>query len=102
MLLARKVLRKWTSPESLGGRSPPKICLSALARTEMQAILNVDDYHPSRYARTKLLQQAGFNVIEAATGQAALDAIYDKKPVLVLLDVNLPDISGFEICRRIK
>ena len=68
----------------------------------MQFILNVDDYHPSRYARTKVLQQAGFEVIEASTGQAALELIHEKKPVLVLLDVNLPDISGFEVCRRIK
>lgn len=68
----------------------------------MQYILNVDDYKPSRYARTKILQQAGFEVIEASTGQDALTLVSKKNPMIVLLDVNLPDVSGFEICRKIK
>ncbi|HEY4362025.1 MAG TPA: ATP-binding protein [Bryobacteraceae bacterium] len=67
-----------------------------------QPILNVDDYDPSRYARTKVLQQAGFHVLEAATGQEALRLITERSPSVVLLDVNLPDMSGFEVCRRIK
>jgi len=67
-----------------------------------QAILNVDDYDPSRYARTKVLRQAGFQVLEAATGKEALQAVAEKGPALILLDVNLPDMSGFEICRQIK
>ena len=65
-------------------------------------ILNVDDYRPSRYARTKVLQQANFTVLEASTGQEALQMVSEQKPALILLDVNLPDISGFEICRLIK
>jgi signal transduction histidine kinase len=67
-----------------------------------QAILNVDDYDPSRYARTKVLRQAGFEVLEAATGKDALRVMAEASPALVLLDVNLPDISGFDICRQIK
>jgi two-component system, sensor histidine kinase and response regulator len=68
----------------------------------VQAILNVDDYVPSRYARTKVLRQAGFHVLEAATGAEALQSVIENSPALVLLDVNLPDVSGFEICRQIK
>ncbi|MEP6961485.1 MAG: ATP-binding protein [Acidobacteriota bacterium] len=64
-------------------------------------ILNVDDYAPGRYSRTKILTQAGFEVKEAATGTEAL-RIAEEMPQLVLLDVNLPDIDGFEVCRRIK
>ncbi len=67
-----------------------------------QPILNVDDYDPSRYARTRVLQQAGFQVLEAGTGQEALRLVSEQNPRLVLLDVNLPDMSGFEVCRRIK
>ncbi|HWR54644.1 MAG TPA: response regulator [Bryobacteraceae bacterium] len=65
-------------------------------------ILNVDDHVPARYARTRLLKQAGFKVDEAGTGEDAMDRVLATRPGLVLLDVNLPDISGFEVCRRIK
>jgi two-component system, sensor histidine kinase and response regulator len=68
----------------------------------MQCILNVDDYDPSRYARSKVLRQAGFEVLEAATGKEALQIVIEQSPALVLLDVNLPDMSGFEICRQIR
>jgi two-component system, sensor histidine kinase and response regulator len=68
----------------------------------MDSILNVDDYTPGRYARTKVLQQAGFNVREASTGKEALRLISEHNPSLILLDVNLPDMSGFEVCKQIK
>lgn len=64
-------------------------------------VLNVDDYVPARYARTKILYQAGFDVEEAGTGTEAL-RLLAHKPDIVLLDVNLPDVDGFEVCRRIK
>jgi CheY-like chemotaxis protein len=48
------------------------------------------------------LREAGFHVIEAATGEAALETVLAKMPDLVLLDMKLPDISGLEVCRRIK
>jgi signal transduction histidine kinase len=67
----------------------------------MTRILNVDDYDPSRYGRTRILRQAGFEVFEATTGNEALRAV-EQKPNLVLLDINLPDMSGLEVCRRIK
>jgi len=66
------------------------------------SILNVDDYLPGRYARTRLLKQLGFPVMEAGSGQEALELVEQHRPMLVLLDVNLPDMSGFEVCRRIK
>jgi len=65
-------------------------------------ILNVDDHEPGRYARTRLLQQAGYEVADAASGNEALELITALRPSLVLLDVNLPDMSGLEVCRRIK
>jgi signal transduction histidine kinase len=64
-------------------------------------ILNVDDYAPGRYSRTRLLTRAGFQVKEAATGVEAL-RMAKENPQLILLDVNLPDMNGFEVCRRIK
>jgi PAS domain S-box-containing protein len=65
-------------------------------------ILNVDDDEGSRYAVTRVLELAGFEVGEAANGEEALRMARDLHPDLVLLDVNLPDIKGFEVCRRLK
>jgi two-component system sensor histidine kinase/response regulator len=68
----------------------------------MDSVLNVDDYPPGLYARSKVLRQAGFNVIEATTGNQTLELASEHKPAVVLLDVNLPDMHGFEVCRRIR
>src|SRR5438093_92521 len=65
-------------------------------------ILNVDDYEPARYARTKLLRDWGFDVKEARTGAEALRLATLEHPALVILDIHLPDIDGFEVCRRLK
>jgi two-component system, sensor histidine kinase len=65
-------------------------------------ILNVDDNDGARYAKTRVLVHAGFEVIEAASGQGALDQVRARRPALVLLDVKLPDINGIEVCSRIK
>jgi two-component system sensor histidine kinase/response regulator len=65
-------------------------------------ILNVDDYVPGRYARTRLLRQIGLPVMEAGSGKEALEMVEQHRPTLVLLDVNLPDMSGIEVCKLIK
>ena len=65
-------------------------------------ILHVDDNEANRYVVMRILQNAGFTVVEAATGVAGLEAIAQHQPDLVILDVKLPDLSGFEVCRRIK
>ncbi|MGC4030503.1 MAG: response regulator [Tepidisphaeraceae bacterium] len=64
-------------------------------------ILHVDDDEANRYAVTRSLRRAGFDVTEAATGGDALRQV-QQKPDLIILDVRLPDIDGFEVCRRIK
>lgn len=66
------------------------------------SILNVDDYAPGRYARSKVLRQIGLPVLEASSGKEALDIVQRNRPSLVLLDVNLPDMSGIEVCRKIR
>lgn len=65
-------------------------------------ILNVDDSDGARYAKGRVLRLAGYEVIDAASGQEALDCVREEGPDLVLLDVKLPDINGREVCRRIK
>jgi signal transduction histidine kinase len=65
-------------------------------------ILSVDDNEASRYAVGRTLRQAGFRVIEAGTGAEAIRRAHDDAPDLILLDVKLPDIDGFEVSRRLK
>lgn len=68
----------------------------------LQVIINVDDHEPARYAKTRILSRAGFTVYDASTGNDTLRLVTQHSPDLVLLDVNLPDLSGIEVCRRIK
>ena len=65
-------------------------------------IINCDDTVETRYTKTRVLRQAGHEVVECGTGQEALQKTRELMPDLVLLDVQLPDISGFDVCRRIK
>jgi PAS domain S-box-containing protein len=64
-------------------------------------VLYVDDDAITRRAAREVLRVAGFEVREAASGEEAL-RLLGKRPDLVVLDVNLPDMVGFEVCRRIK
>lgn len=70
--------------------------------TTFRTVLNVDDNEPALYAKTRILRRAGFEVLEARDGATALRITAEAMPHLVLLDVQLPDISGLEVCRRIK
>ncbi len=65
-------------------------------------ILVVDDNAPTRYSTARVLRQEGFTVMEAGTGQDALQLAWTEELDLVVLDVNLPDIDGFEVCRRLR
>jgi two-component sensor histidine kinase len=68
----------------------------------MRRILNVDDTPALRYAKGKVLRQAGFTVFEAENGREALRLVAAEKPDLVLLDVKLPDMSGLDVCQVVK
>lgn len=65
-------------------------------------ILHIDDSEANRYVVARILQNEGFTVLEAATGAAGLKAVAAYQPALVILDVKLPDLGGFEVCRQIK
>lgn len=65
-------------------------------------VLIVDDHQALRSFARALLGVEGFDVIgEAADGQAALAAVQALHPDVVLLDIGLPDIDGFEVARRL-
>ena len=65
-------------------------------------ILHVDDNETNRYVVTRMLQSAGYQVLQAATGEEGLQLAVEQSPDLVILDVQLPGLSGFEVCHRLK
>lgn len=65
-------------------------------------VLVVDDHALNRQLMEELLEPCGHRVIAAATGSEALAVIATDHPDLVLLDINLPDLDGFEVCRRLR
>ncbi len=65
-------------------------------------ILVIDDTPAARYAKVRLLTRAGYEVVEASTGLDGVRAAIESRPELVLLDVKLPDIDGFEVCRLLR
>jgi len=65
-------------------------------------VLVVDDEENIRYLLVSALKHAGFEVAEAHTGRAALEGVRLFRPDAVLLDVMLPDLDGFEVCRRLR
>jgi two-component system, sensor histidine kinase len=70
--------------------------------SSQETILVVDDNESQRYAKTRILQSGGFRTIESNTGLGGLELARAHKPGLVLLDIKLPDIDGFEVCRRLR
>ena len=73
-----------------------------MSDTTQITILNVEDDEATRYAKSRILCQAGYIVKEAETGTAALQMAREAPPDLILLDVKLPDLDGFEVCRQLK
>jgi len=65
-------------------------------------VLVVDDDEPSRYSSRRVMQQAGYKTLEAATGEETLEIAARERPDLIVLDVRLPDISGWEVCKRLR
>lgn len=65
-------------------------------------ILIVEDEESLLKLESILLTSKGYEVKGVADGQAALDAVETMRPDLILLDVMLPEIDGFEVCRRVK
>lgn len=65
-------------------------------------VVVVDDDRDLRRLVTRLLEPIGYVVHEASTASAALSLIAREKPAVALVDVHLPDMSGYEVCRRLR
>lgn len=68
----------------------------------MTCILVVDDDADIRALVGELLQRAGHDVIEAPDGESGLKLFYSKRPNLVVLDVSMPGLDGWEVLKRIR
>jgi len=68
----------------------------------MDTILVVDDEPHIVELATLYLQNDGYNVISAGDGPAALQLVEEHRPNLVVLDIMLPEIDGWEVCRRLR
>ena len=68
----------------------------------MTKILNIDDTPAQRYSTSRLLREAGFEVVEGEDGSTALEIASRRKIDAVVLDVDLPDIDGFEVVSRLR
>lgn len=69
---------------------------------ERLAVLVVDDEEEIRTVLRLTLTRAGYDVREAEDGESALESIQDDLPGLILLDVLMPGMDGFEVCRRVR
>ncbi len=65
-------------------------------------ILVVDDEDDILKLLRKILEAEGFKVVEARDGEEALTRVRETRPNLVVLDLNLPKVDGFEVCDTIK
>jgi len=65
-------------------------------------ILIVDDDQDIRFVLSLLLKDEGYNIVEAQDGKEALGRIREQAPDLILLDISMPDLTGFEVCRQLK
>ena len=68
----------------------------------MSTVLIVDDSQTVRQMLSELLEKGGLTVIEAANGLEAKAKIQTKKPDLVITDLIMPEMNGYELCRWIK
>ncbi|MEM7742700.1 MAG: response regulator [Pseudomonadota bacterium] len=67
-----------------------------------KSVLVVEDEDSIALALEFLIQREGYEIDRVSTGPAAIEAIRQKRPALVLLDVMLPGCSGYEVCEQIR
>ncbi len=91
--------------DSLHGARPGDKTLDMVAsieETRTRSIVIVEDDEDIAESIRYNLEREGFRVRVAVTGEDALNLILDRPPNLILLDLNLPHMSGFEMCRRLR
>jgi CheY-like chemotaxis protein len=65
-------------------------------------VLVVEDHEDTKTCVAEQLSDCGFEVVTASDGESALRKIRERRPALVYLDMNLPTVSGYEVCEQIR
>jgi len=64
--------------------------------------LVVEDFEDSRFMMRKLLEMAGYRVVEATDGEQAVEVALEERPALILMDLSLPRLDGLAATRKIR
>jgi len=67
-----------------------------------QLVLVVEDHEDTQTCVAQLLEEYGFEVATASDGESAMRLIRERRPALVYLDMNLPNLSGYDVCEQIR
>jgi CheY-like chemotaxis protein len=67
-----------------------------------QLVLIVDDHEDTKTCLAEQLADYGFEVATASDGESALRLIHERRPALVYLEMNLPTVSGYDVCEQIR
>jgi len=71
-------------------------------KTDKPRVLLVDDYPDAREMYSEYLEYSGFEVVEASNGMEAIQRAVDDAPDIILMDLSLPVMDGWEATRRLK
>ena len=74
----------------------------SLTKRDKQLFLVVEDFEDSRFMMRRLLEMAGYNVLEASDGEQAVKMAVEARPVLILMDLSLPKLDGLAATRQIR
>jgi two-component system, cell cycle response regulator DivK len=69
---------------------------------DKQLCLLVEDFEDSRFMMRRLLELAGYGVVEASDGEQAVKLAVEEQPALILMDLSLPKLDGLAATRRIR
>jgi twitching motility two-component system response regulator PilG len=81
---------------------PPAPARPAAAAGTKRTVMVVDDSPTVRKILSMTLERAGYGVVAAADGEAALESLLTTVPDLILLDISMPKLDGYEVCKRVK
>jgi two-component system, cell cycle response regulator DivK len=73
-----------------------------LMKSEKKVFLVVEDFEDSRFMMRRLLEMAGYEVLEASDGVQAVKIAVDARPSLILMDLSLPKLDGLSATREIR
>jgi two-component system, OmpR family, phosphate regulon response regulator PhoB len=71
-------------------------------RPRGQLVLVVEDHKDTQTCVAEQLADYGFDVMTASDGESAMRLIRERRPALVYLDMNLPNVSGYDVCEEIR